>query len=394
MSEAKKRRLDADLLSEVKDESTMGTYELHPFFLSLCKDKEMPKLHSFSCHNIPHLGVYGEYYHQCLPMVLVCLPAVKELIPHQLPDSVLEALGYTPVKRGSSNQKDTQRRVRPHEDTPLLSPQRPNGESGSLCRKCTSICRCMQWCLSVVCCCKYLCCCIPKWLRTIIWRSFELDQSRSPSVSSCSDQSRDVGAESSFNGTSNTVMFNYDSSMEMYIVFHPKPPESPCQKFLCENLDEVNLMYHCWLFPDVEQGSEVAVSEELMMGVFEAQGVKPVHQDLKDAGVTFGGLDPRTVCIHNSCFSPENAQMQLAHDREVISFFSVARTGDRSVVSFHVLCGSERVEDKLRKALEDCTTLGNLLNWLKADDEFKSCSEAIMNLIEPIKKLPPWSTST
>jgi hypothetical protein len=86
--------------------------------------------------------------------------------------------------------------------------------------------------------------------------------------------------------------------------------------------------------------------------------------------------------------------MQLAHDREVISFFSVARTGDRSVVSFHVLCGSERVEDKLRKALEDCTTLGNLLNWLKADDEFKSCSEAIMNLIEPIKKLPPWSTST
>ena len=114
-------------------------------------------------------------------------------------------------------------------------------------------------------------------------------------MSSCSDQSRDVGAESSFNGTSNTVMFNYDSSMEVYIVFHPKPPESPCQKFLCENHDEVNLMYHCWLFPDVEQGSEVTVSEELMMGVFEAQGVKPVHQDLKDAGVTFGGLDPRCV---------------------------------------------------------------------------------------------------
>ena len=58
MSEAKKRRLDADLLSEVKDDSTMGTYEVHPFFLSLRKDKEMPKLHSFSCHNIPHLGAW------------------------------------------------------------------------------------------------------------------------------------------------------------------------------------------------------------------------------------------------------------------------------------------------------------------------------------------------
>ena len=102
----------------------------------------------------------------------------------------------------------------------------------------------------------------------------------------------------------------------------------------------------------------------------------------------------RTVCIHNSCFSPENAQMQLTHTEGVITFFSVARTDSRKVISFHVVCGSEGVEDKLRKALVRVATLENLIEWLESEDEFSACSAAVKKLIDPLAGLPRWSSST
>lgn len=93
-----------------------------------------------------------------------------------------------------------------------------------------------------------------------------------------------------------TVSFQIESNMDFFIVFHPFPPPSPCQKFLCDNTDEINLVYHCWMYPDAPYSEDYTNTEQLPMGVFEAHGVKPVHQDLKDAGVAFGCLEERYVC--------------------------------------------------------------------------------------------------
>jgi hypothetical protein len=85
--------------------------------------------------------------------------------------------------------------------------------------------------------------------------------------------------------------------MDYYIILHTHPPPGLCQKFFCNNTNEVNLIYHCWLFPDVPFEPEIVCSEQLEMGVFQPRGVVPVHQDLKDAGVAFSQLQPRSV-IH------------------------------------------------------------------------------------------------
>lgn len=83
--------------------------------------------------------------------------------------------------------------------------------------------------------------------------------------------------------------------MDYYIIVHTRPPPGLCQKFLCGNTNEVNLLYHCWLYPDIPCDSTVVCSEHLSMGVFQPRGVTPVHQDLQDAGVAFCTLQPRSV---------------------------------------------------------------------------------------------------
>ena len=95
--------------------------------------------------------------------------------------------------------------------------------------------------------------------------------------------------------------FQIESNTDFFIVFHPFPPPSPCQKFLCDNTDEINLVYHCWMYPDAPYSEDYTRTEQLPMGVFEAHGVRPVHQNLKDAGVAFDRLEERCVCMVLGC---------------------------------------------------------------------------------------------
>ena len=92
-----------------------------------------------------------------------------------------------------------------------------------------------------------------------------------------------------------TAYGNYRSvsEMDLFVIIHTHSPPGVCQKFLCNNTNEVNLMYHCWLFPDLPFDPKVTRSDWLEMGVFQPYGVQPVHLDLQDAGVAFYFLDPR-----------------------------------------------------------------------------------------------------
>lgn len=83
------------------------------------------------------------------------------------------------------------------------------------------------------------------------------------------------------------------SNMDLYVIVHSRPSPGKCQKFLCSNTNEVNLLYHCWMYPNVPFDPGMSVSEKLMMGVFEPSFVDPVHLDLQDAGIAFNFLDER-----------------------------------------------------------------------------------------------------
>lgn len=81
--------------------------------------------------------------------------------------------------------------------------------------------------------------------------------------------------------------------MDLYAVIHSCPPHGMCQKFLCSNCDEINLVYHCWLFGDASCDPSITFSDELALGVFDPCGVQPVHLELQDAGAPFYYLENR-----------------------------------------------------------------------------------------------------
>ena len=83
--------------------------------------------------------------------------------------------------------------------------------------------------------------------------------------------------------------------IDLFITIHSHPPSSLCQKILCSNVDEVNLVYHCWLYKDSPFDPGVTLSSKLEMGVFDAHLVQPVHLELHDGGVPFSFLDERYV---------------------------------------------------------------------------------------------------
>lgn len=82
-------------------------------------------------------------------------------------------------------------------------------------------------------------------------------------------------------------------NLDYYIIIHSCPPSGECQKFLCQNTNEVNLIFHCWLYKHVPFHPTISVVEQLEMGIFEPEDVVPVHLDLVDAGIPFSYLEPR-----------------------------------------------------------------------------------------------------
>lgn len=87
----------------------------------------------------------------------------------------------------------------------------------------------------------------------------------------------------------------YVQNMDLFIIIHSYPKPGQCQKFLCNNTNELNLIYHCWLYPDIPFDPSVTVTDKVEMGIFCPQGVQPVHLDLVDGGIPFLYLDKRWV---------------------------------------------------------------------------------------------------
>ena len=87
--------------------------------------------------------------------------------------------------------------------------------------------------------------------------------------------------------------FHVIPKLDYYVIIHSYPPPGLCQKFLCHNTNEINLLFHCWLYKDIPVDPTLSVSEQVCMGLFEPEGVFPIHLDLQDGGVPFYYLESR-----------------------------------------------------------------------------------------------------
>eukprot|EP01125_Pyxidicula_operculata_P011874 TRINITY_DN3886_c0_g1_i1.p1 TRINITY_DN3886_c0_g1~~TRINITY_DN3886_c0_g1_i1.p1 ORF type:complete len:126 (+),score=17.74 TRINITY_DN3886_c0_g1_i1:546-923(+) len=122
------------------------------------------------------------------------------------------------------------------------------------------------------------------------------------------------------------------------------------------------------------------------MGLFEAKGILPVHQDINDGGIDINNTSDRTVCMHDISFSPANAQFQMNDNCQVASFFSVAYYNYRLVISYHVLPILETENyNNFLKALEHTDNTSDLVQLINQtlDAEVSDKINAMINHVEP-----------
>src|SRR3989338_8921579 len=140
----------------------------------------------------------------------------------------------------------------------------------------------------------------------------------------------------------------------------------------------VNLMFHCWLYPDFDMfRGDRPRRGQVECGVFEADGASehpscadPVMSGPREAfsGAPFGKLGKRDIFVHDISFSPENNQIVLDPAEPVASFFSVGRSNLKPfpIVTLHVLAMTEAEDDRLQALVAACSTLREVLSKLES----------------------------
>jgi len=154
--------------------------------------------------------------------------------------------------------------------------------------------------------------------------------------------------------------------VRVYVLLQSVLERRECVHFCCTRRDEVSFVPHLVLFG----GSNLtgpALHHVVHMGAFCGHGVDATHQDLAslhDRGLTIDSLSERAVSVHDSCFSPANAQIGINGDCDLVSFITVCHlpsdapgqrsaffgvgdaeaTGDHVAVTLHMLPATEKAE--------------------------------------------------
>lgn len=160
-------------------------------------------------------------------------------------------------------------------------------------------------------------------------------------------------------------------SIDCFAIIHDMPRFAPCQKFTCDNLDEFNLMYHAWAFPDHDFDYERVSSEKMEAGCFDPVGVKGVHLNLSDGGLAINEVKmDYTVVIHDMAFSPANVMLQADLSHSIASFFTVAHLPNpslrRTVITYHIVPLNDASCQKISTEVRKATNLGNLVSAIKS----------------------------
>lgn len=59
---------------------------------------------------------------------------------------------------------------------------------------------------------------------------------------------------------------HFSQTVDFYFIIHTQPVPSVCQKFLCDNIDEINLIFYYWLFQEASCDPEETLIDQLDMG--------------------------------------------------------------------------------------------------------------------------------
>jgi hypothetical protein len=168
---------------------------------------------------------------------------------------------------------------------------------------------------------------------------------------------------------------------------HGAVRQGPCQKILCSATNEVNIQYHCWVFPkhEIAQGKATSTNSP-RVGLFDTHGIEPAHEDVKDPlcrGMPFGKLEARKITIHGANFSPCNNQFALKAQTRFFGFFQLCAYHERRVLSYHVGCTSPQAEKELAAAVRPARTVAQLCAALQ---EFP-CAAAVKSLLDPLLRV-------
>ena len=190
------------------------------------------------------------------------------------------------------------------------------------------------------------------------------------------------------------------SNPQLFLIIHSVPSYAECQKFSCSNLDEFNVMYHTWMFPNHQLGSEGpednatvsedqlvdisegSVSEKVTCGCFDPIGVRGVHLNLKDAGMPINeAKSDFSVVIYDISFSPSNLMLQVTHTHQICSFWSYAhkepskkstphgpQETSPSIVCLHLFPSSPQMDVALSSAISTSTNLLELASKITEID--------------------------
>lgn len=186
--------------------------------------------------------------------------------------------------------------------------------------------------------------------------------------------------------------------IQFFMEVHTDYTPSPCQHFLCDRKDEINLMHHTWVFPRYKFGDDNATTD-ILCGIFAPHGVSECHQDInrkQDRGVSFGRLEARTVEIHDFAFSPCNCHIRVEPEVKAASFWSCAVLKGRSssvAVTFHTLLVQKALQRAVKRAVGEVKSLDDLVKIL---NRFVSRSRDPVGLepaIDFLKKVSQFWTS-
>ena len=115
------------------------------------------------------------------------------------------------------------------------------------------------------------------------------------------------------------------TTVRVYVLLQSLLERRECAHFTCTRDNEVSLVPHLTLFGGSPLNGP-ALHHTVLMGVFHASGVRATHQDvhkLEERGLAFGRVQQRAVSVHDSCFSPANAQVRFDGTSDLASFVSV-----------------------------------------------------------------------
>ncbi len=191
-----------------------------------------------------------------------------------------------------------------------------------------------------------------------------------------------------------------DNKPEFFTIFWTRPGQ-----FAGLSTDELrNKAYNVIFHPIMQRwyGQEKDFAKNILMGIFQANGVLQKNTTGKENEIAFNKLTAQNVNIHDGtvALSPNNAQFGISANRNIVSFWILGISPEtrRFVITFNIFAISQEIEEYLAQAaigsknldelLEALTKMNQILK-LNPDDQNDALLivQTITRLVESIK--PP-----